>query len=246
MKNTLNVILLLAVAISATGQTKIDRSVPVRAGQTLNMRFDYPELIKVVSWDKNEISIEGEVTINGGESDNAFKLEVDNQGNTILITNEIENIKRLPQRVTVEINGQKMTFRDKAEWNKYKEENGATAKWVNTGVSMDIELLVKVPRNMDTRILSVYGMVEVRDFVGPLAVEATYGGADVSFSDANLGELIAETNYGNIYSNLDFKPDQKNSREEDFHIYVSATLGKGPRTRVESQYGNVYLRKSTK
>jgi hypothetical protein len=120
------------------------------------------------------------------------------------------------------------------------------ARWVNNGVDMDIKIEVKVPRNMDTRIVSVYGMVEVIEFAGPLLVEATYGGVDASFSEANMGELIAETNYGNIYSNLDFKPDQKTSKEEDFHLYLSATLGKGPRYRLESQYGNVYLRKTAK
>jgi len=236
---------LAAAAMSAAAQTKISKSIPVRAGQTLSMRFDYPDLIKVTSWDKNEISIQGEVLINGGESDDAFRLSVEDMGSSISIRNEIADLKKLPERVTVEIDGRKMTFRSKAEWNRYREENGASARWVNTGVDMDIEMEIKIPRNMDTRIVSVYGMVEVSDFAGPLSVEATYGGVDVSFSESSLGELVAETNYGKIYSNLDFKPDQGNSREEDFHIYVAATLGKGPRCRLESQYGNVYLRKAT-
>jgi len=238
-------LLLVVTAASVTAQTKTSKSIRVKPGQTLNMRFEYP-MVKVVSWDKNEILIETEVSINGGESDEAFELIVSETGNSISVRDEIKGLKNLPQRVTVQIDGQKMTFRNKAEWNKYREEHGASAKWVNTGVDMDIEVSVKVPRNMDTRILSIYGLVEVRDFTAPLTVEATYGGVDVAFSETNLGELVAETNYGNIYSNLDFKPDQKNSREEDFHMYVSATLGKGPRCKLESQYGNVYLRKAAK
>ena len=231
-------------ATSAMAQTRVSKSVPVKPGQTLNMHFDYP-VVKVVSWDKKEISIEADVNINGGESDDAFELKIEDLGNSISIRDEIKDLKKLPQRVTVNIDGQKMTFRNKAEWNKYREEHGSVSKWMNTGVDMDIELVIKVPRNMDTRIVSVYGIVEVRDFAAPLSVEATYGGVDVAFSEANMGELVAETNYGNIYSNLDFKPDQKNSREEDFHLYLSGTLGNGPRCRLESQYGNVYLRKST-
>jgi hypothetical protein len=238
--------LFLAVAaMSAAAQTKISKSIPVRAGQTLNMHFDYPELIKVTSWDKNEISIQGEVMINGGENDDAFRLNLNDMGSSISVRNEIVDMKKLPERVTVEVEGRKMTFRSKAEWNRYREEHGVTSRWVNNGVDMEIVLEIKVPRNMDTRIVSVYGIVEVREFAGPLTVEATYGGVDVSFSETNMGELVAETNYGHIYSNLDFKPDQKNSREEDFHLYVAATLGKGPRCRLESQYGNVYLRKAT-
>lgn len=245
MKSMLTIILATA-AVSAIAQTKISRTVNVRPGQTVNMRFDYPELIRIVSWDKNEISIEGEVTINAGENDSAFELEVDNEGNSIAISNQIRDIKRIPERVTAMIDGRKMTFRSKAEWNRYKEENGVKAKWVNNGVDMEIELTIKLPRNMDTRVHAVYGMVEVKDFVGPLRVEATYGGVDVSFAETGFGELVAETNYGNIFSNLDFKPDQKKSREEDFHLYLAASLGQGPPCRVESQYGNVYLRKAKK
>jgi hypothetical protein len=37
--------------------------------------------------------------------------------------------------------------------------------------------------------------------------------------------------------------NKDNAREEDFHILVKATLGKGPNYRFESPYGNVYLRK---
>jgi hypothetical protein len=237
-------IILALVVFQATAQTKINRTVQVKPGQTLNMHFDYPELIKVTSWDKNEIAITGEVSINGGESDEAFELTVDNSASVISVRNEIRNMKQLPQRVTVMIEGQKITFRNKAEWKRYQDEHGVKASMVNMGVDMDIELEIKVPRNMDTKIMSVYGLVEVRDFQGPLNVEATYGGVDVAISPQTTGELSAETNYGNIYSNLDLKPDTSNSREEDFHLYITARLGQGPKCTVESQYGNVYLRKA--
>jgi hypothetical protein len=244
MKAVLTLLTLATIHVAA--QTPVNKTIPVKAGQTLSMTFDYPDLVKVSTWDKNEISITGEVSINGGESDNAFELITDNSGSVISIRNEIRNMKNLPHRVTVVIDGQKMRFRDKMEWKKYQDEHGVTANMVNMGVDMDIELEIKVPANMDTRIKSVYGMVEVKDFTAPLSVEATYGGVDAALSEKNIGELIAETNYGRIYSNLDFKPDRSNSREEDFHLYVVAKLGSGPRCRLESQYGNVYLRKATK
>jgi hypothetical protein len=58
-----------------------------------------------------------------------------------------------------------------------------------------------------------------------------------------VGELIAETNYGNIYTNLDLKVNPDNVTDEDFHMVVSAKPGNGPRYNFESTYGNVYLRK---
>jgi hypothetical protein len=88
----------------------------------------------------------------------------------------------------------------------------------------------------------VYGIVEVRGFNGPLSVEATYGGVDVALLERTTGELKAETNYGQIYSNLDLK--FTGSEFEAFHTVISAKPGTGPRYNFESKYGNVYLRKA--
>ena len=114
---------------------------------------------------------------------------------------------------------------------------------MSTGVDMDIVLEIKVPRNVDTRVESVYGMVEIKQFTGPLVVEATYGGVDAALQEKSIGELTAETNFGQIYTNLDVKFKTDNIREEDFRTYVSAKPGNGPRYSFESKYGNVYLRK---
>jgi hypothetical protein len=235
---------LCLITVSASAQTIISKTIPVQKGQKLKMKFDYPELVKVTTWDKAEISFEGRVSINGGESDDAFKLDINTSGGEISIRNEIENMNALPHRITVMRDGEKMIFKNKAEWRKYQDENGGSHSMINEGVEMDIQLEIKVPKNMETYVESVYGLVEVKDFTGPLTVEATYGGIDASLTEKSLGELIAETNYGHIYSNLSVKFDNGNTRDEDFHTLVSVKPGTGPRYSFESKYGNVYLRKN--
>jgi hypothetical protein len=242
MKKYLALWLCVAVA-AAYAQTPVKKSIPVKKDQSIRMHFDYPNLIKVSTWDKNEVSVEGTVSINGGESDDAFELQLEDLGKTISIQNVIRNMKSLPQRITVHEDGKKIVFRNKSEWRKYQDEHGKTHGNVNMGLDIDIVLEIKVPKDMDTRVESVYGVVEIRDFTGPLNVEATYGAVDAALTEKAVGELIAETNYGNIYSNLDMKVNSSNVREEDFHMYVTANPGTGPRYKFESQYGNVYLRK---
>lgn len=225
-------------------QTPVNRTIPVQAGQKVTMHFDYPELIRVTTWDKNEISITGTVSINGGENDDAFVLDHSVSGSTISIKNEIKNMKDLPHRITVWRDGQKMMFRDKEAFQKYQQENGRTFEQQSWGVDMDIILEIKVPRNAETRVESVYGTVEIKNFVGPLAVVSTYGGVDAALTEKSVGQLNAETNYGEIFSNLDTKFGGK-IEDENFHTQVSATPGTGPRYSFESKYGNVYLRKAT-
>lgn len=227
----------------ASAQTAINKTIPVTKGQSIRFKFDYPSPVKISTWDKNEIQITGTVSINNGEHDDRFELNVSNSSNTIYVRNEIRNMGDIPQRITVRDGDTKIVFRNKSEWKRYMDEHGTTHN-VNMGIDLDIELEIKVPRNVDTNLECTYGIVEVREFTGPLSVQSTYGGVDAALTEKNVGELVAETNYGSIYSNLDMNVDSGNAREEDFHILVRATPGTGPRYRFESPYGNVYLRKS--
>jgi hypothetical protein len=223
-------------------QTPVNKSFPVAPGQRISLRFDYPELVKISTWDKNEISITGSVSINGGENDDAFELLQSVSDNSIFIENKIRNIKELPHRITVWRNGEKITFRTKADYQKFRSENGGDFNMRSEGVDMDILLEVKVPKTAEVKLEAVYGIVEVRNYSGPLTVEATYGGVDVAVQEKATGELIAETYYGQIYSNLEIK--LTGTEFKNFRTQVSARPGNGPRYSFESKYGNVYLRKA--
>ena len=135
-------------------------------------------------------------------------------------------------------------FANKEELRKYQQQHGTTYQNMSWGVDIEIQLEIKVPRGTETRLESVYGMVEVKDFSGPLIVEATYGGVDAALTEKAAGEITAETNYGEIYSNLDVKFGGDGQSSRDFHTFVSAKPGSGPRYAFESKYGNVYLRKA--
>ena len=232
----------LTVPAKQYAQTVLNETIAVRPGQTIDMHFDYPELITVTTWDRNEIAIQGQVIINGGENDDAFKLESTTGAGVIHIKGIVKDMKDLPQRITIMRDGQKIMFRDKGEWQKYQAEHGRGYNRMSWGPEIEIRLEVKVPRNTATQLTSVYGMVEVKDFAGPLTVDATYGGVDVAVRERVVGELSAETNFGEIYSNLNANFDGK-STDEAFYTFVSAKPGKGPRYSFESKYGNVYLRK---
>jgi len=236
---------LMALCAVLHAQTAINKTIPVQTGQTVVMKFDHP-LVKVSTWDKNEISIQGTVNINQGENDDAFKLTTETSGKEVSIRAEISGVDKLPHHITLIDGENKMTFRDKAALQKYESEHGKRKYETQIyGVDIDVVLEIKVPRNIPTRINAVYGMVEVKVFDGPLAVESTYGGVDAALVERNAGEVIAETNYGNIYTNFDTKFGGEASRQENFHTYVSAKPGKGPSYSFDSKYGNVYIRKAT-
>jgi hypothetical protein len=241
MRTSISILLTLVTGV-LLAQTPVNKTYPVTAGQKISFRFDYPELVKISTWDKNEILISGSVSINQGESDDAFELLSSNSGSLIYIENKIRNLKDLPKRITVTRGIEKLTFKSEADFKAYCKETGSDFNVKSWGVDMDILLEIKVPKNMETKLECVYGLAEVKSFSGPLSVEATYGGVDVSVQEKTTGELTAETSYGQIYSNLDLK--FTGSEFKDFHTVVSIKPGTGPKYNFESKYGNVYLRKS--
>jgi hypothetical protein len=241
MRTIIALIMILFTGV-VYAQTPVNKTYPVKQGQQIALRFDFPELVKISTWDKNEISITGSVSINGGENDDAFELLESNSANIISIENKIRNLKELPHRITIVNKGEKITFKTKADFQKYCEDNGKNFNTRSEEVDMDILLEVKVPKSAEVTLESVYGMVEVKNYNGPLTVEATYGGVDVAIQEKATGELKAETDFGQIYSNLDFK--FSGSEFKDFHTEVYAKPGNGPRYSFESKYGNVYLRKA--
>ena len=239
------VLVALVTPVKEYAQTQLNKTIPVKAGQNIRMRFDYPELVKVSTWDRNEIQVTGDISINNGENDDAFMFENTTNGNTVSLNASIRDIKHLPQRITIDRDGQKIIFKNKEELKKYQQEHGTSYNNMSWGADIDIQLEIKVPKNVETRIEAVYGMVEVKNFAGPLTVEATYGGVDVALSERAAGEITAETNYGEIFTNLDAKFSGDDFRNKDFHTYVTAKPGSGPKYILESKYGNVYIRKAT-
>lgn len=235
--------IVLFVAQCTFAQTPISKTIAIQPGQAIRMRFDFPKLIKVSTWDKNEIAITGEVSINGGENDDAFSLESTSDNKTIEITGEVKHMKSLPHRITIWHDGQKIMFKTEEDYKRYEREQGHRSyNQMNWGPEIEIFLVIKVPKNMETKVLSTYGTIEIRDFTGPLVAESTYGGVDAALTEKLVGDLKAEVRYGDIYTNFDSK--FTGSEFRDFHTVVNAKPGNGPRYSFESKYGNVYLRKA--
>ncbi|MCD0457074.1 hypothetical protein LPB85_16615 [Chryseobacterium sp. LC2016-27] len=222
-------------------QTTINKSFSTDKDQKISLKFDYPELIKISTWDKPEVQILGTININENESNEAFQIKEFKEGNSLIIEGKIAEMKNIPRRIKVEKDNKKLIFKTREEYQRYCKENKVTFNSMTDGVDVDIKLEIKVPRSLMTQIESQYGLVEVKDFGGTINVNAIYGGIDATVLDKNVGKLSAETHFGQIYSNLDSKFTGKDSN--DFRTLVTATFGNGPQYNLESKYGNIYLRK---
>ena len=227
-----------ALYMGVHAQTTTNKLYPVKDGQHINLNFDYP-VVKISTWEKNEVSIIAHVNINGGESDSAFLLEDDSVNGMLNISDKIKDMDKLPRRYTVYKAGQKTIYRLKDEYLAAQKEGGIQR--TSEGQDIDIVVEVKIPVHAIANIKSVYGIVEVTDFNAPVTIDATYGGIDATLKVMNVGKLEATTNYGQIYSNLNLK--LTDHAERNFFNSITAEPGKGSEYNFTSKFGRIYLRK---
>ena len=244
MKLLFTGLLITLISGFSFSQTKVSKTYHVENGQKIELRFDYPKLIHISSWDKKEISIDATVKINDGENDGAFTLNETRADGKISISNKID-MDQIPESYYIVANGVKTRFNNKKDMESYRKEK-AGLNGVSTYQQRDIMVTIeiKLPANVSADVVSVYGMVELENVNGPIKIDATYGGIDASLNQNRIGQIKLTNRYGKIYSNLELKPTEQT--EQNFYTSVTAKPGTGPSYDISSSYGNIYLRKDIK
>jgi len=268
MKNkTILAALFLCCTFSLVAQTSIQRNITNANGKTIVMDFNRANA-KIIAWDKNEVSIKGSVSINNGDHDENFTIDIEEKSNEINIETFVKDIKNLPKMIVIRGQDEKHYFKDNAEGRKALKEfkrktNSEYNSW-SEGVHTEISLEIHVPKNSNLSIESLYGHVKLENVTSQVDVENTYGHVDVkmgntfskamklhstySFVDVSLPasaklDVKLNTGYGEIYTDLNIQQEDSSQHRRNFGSKVSGVLnGGGTPLQVEATYNNIYLR----
>jgi hypothetical protein len=250
---TLFIFLCCIITAGANAQTVVNKSYPVKAGQQIEISFDFSN-VKVSTWDRNEVSIVAHVNINEGENDSAFELEDKSTDAMVNIKSRIRNIDKLPHRYTVTgRDGKKTIFRTKEDYKTFRSDNKIDYSVISEGPDMDISIEIKVPSNIPTYIKSEYGRVDAvfdDNFLKvPLTLVSTYGRVDVSVPAAVRANLNMKTSYGEILASQGLKIDiERVLAKDDLFSFNNKDIkgklnGGGTELSLRSDYGKIYVRK---
>jgi len=266
--NILSIAMLMAIGLSA--QSSVERAFNASGLTTLKGDFTWGD-VTITNWNENRVEITGSISINDGESDDAFRIETEQSGGTLSITTYIENIDDLPKMVTVIHEGQKYYFKKEGDYKqqieKLKKDLGAdNFNTYSTGVSTEIKLTIKAPAGMKLELESTYGDIELDKCANEMDVQNTYGHINAvfkangrlpsaklistySFVDVsvpnNAGlDVELHTNYGSLFTDLDIAIDKSASKEKAFFNKVVGKVNNGGSSlKMKATYNNVYLRK---
>lgn len=236
MKKLTSVLLAFFVGISfANAQQRIvEKSFTVNKDESIELDLKFGEEISVKAWDKNEVSFKAIIIINQGKLNDALELDYiqDDMGLRISASYDKEKTKE----------GRRSDCPD----NKY-----SSYSWGNDDdryfVCSKIVYEIYVPATADLEVESISSNIELVGLTGPIYAKSISGFVDMSWPERQGAELSLKTISGEAYSDLD-DIDFLNKKDHAPVVgyEIKARLrGGGPRVRLESISGNIYLRKSS-
>lgn len=241
----------LMVSFSAECQTLINKSINVAHQSSLKIKTLHTDVI-VKTWDKNEILIDGYVSIDEGASDDVFDLDIKEKSNYISIETSM-NLQSLKK---------KNTYISSNNYNK-----DCSVKYSN-GHMIKSELTITIPKSITLDIAATYGSVKVEDLSQNTSIENTYGSidaivenmenienlmlhsvystVDLTISPRIKADMELITDFGQIYTDIEMDIKTNKSMKRNFmgDKIKSSLNGGGNKIKLESNYSNVYVRQS--
>jgi len=226
-------LLVLIATCSMHAQRLVETSVDLSNSQDIFLEFKFAHDIKIEQWNKNEIQIKAEVTIDDGEGNDYYSLKTEESSGTVEIRSDFGDYFKMKQK------------KDKNYWNG---RNSTT----------NINYVVYVPMNATLKVKSISGSVEansysgflktdlisgdvtVKKYDGELHLKTISGDLDVTFKNADVN---AKTLTGTIYANLDVEMNDS-SKQSGGHNKVQGKINNGGKlVKMETISGDIFLRK---
>ncbi|MEM6966825.1 MAG: DUF4097 family beta strand repeat-containing protein [Bacteroidota bacterium] len=252
-------------------QRTIQQSTSIQPNQEVN--FDCRRAnVKFTTWNKNEIEITGTASVNMGEHDDAFEVEIKRKNGSLEIRTFLKEEEDIPKMIIMSKDGMK-TYKRMDQGDKGWDNVVADGKgydYVSIGIITEIELEIKVPQNIELNITAKYGNVDIKDFQGALYAKNTHGYinaifsktirnnvqlmsthdfVDVSMPSSSQVDLELKSSHGDIYTdmNLNFSKDQnwtdQKSCTNKNRIVAKLNSG-GVQVNLKSTHYNDYLREN--
>lgn len=248
MKNLYIFILILSGSMSYA-QTELKKRYEVSGNQSIQLEFDDASIISIEGWQENYISIEGKISINGNTQNDKYIIKESSSNGNRKITGYLKDKENIPRVISIKKGDELFTFNtddwSSPEIRQFYEEHGRDGiLWKSQGISWEINLTIKVPKNHDLVINSKHGMVELDKISGNVDANSIHGGIDLTVNSGMKSMLNVKTKWGEIYSNVDLKIDKESSSNRDWnHVVASVNGGKDQTVKLESKHANIYLRK---
>ncbi len=236
-------------------QRKIEKSYPLPASRKINLTFGEASLIKVKTWDKNEVGVQASVSINEGENDDAFELKQEEGTDAISLVTVINNQETIPRKSFITTKDGTRYYVSSTNWNSKEVQEfmathqDETISFIGSGIVKDIFIEVFVPKDATLNVYSRNGDIEIENFPGPLVANSRNGLVDVTLPQNQKTTFEMRTRHGEIYTDLPLEQEQDQvmseagRREDKWNVVAGKLNGGGIPMNLETRNGSIYVRR---
>ncbi|MFY0601018.1 MAG: hypothetical protein JXR03_15185 [Cyclobacteriaceae bacterium] len=216
MKIQALVFLIFFYAKSSQAQSYTEESLSVKSHKYLELDLAYGDEIEIKSWDKSEVKVEAQFTINDGEDDDIFELKKGSSGETLYFELVKEN------------------------WDKPVIPGNNTLCWKS-----EIHYTIYIPKGMSLHAKTISAGFTIRSFDGLINLETISGDIDITLREGEGFDFQAKTISGDIYSDLDIEyPKGKDGLRQMVGIDVFGRVNRGgEKLMLKTISGNIFLRR---
>jgi predicted membrane protein len=182
-------------------------------GKKVEMKFSFADTIAIEAWTKNTIELEVSVNIDSNRYNDYYEMKVKDQ-TTNLVLEEVINFEAI----------------QKKRGDQHNLHNSIIYK-------------LKVPANLEFKLNTIAGQVELKGSLGKMSVNSVSGFIDYAVPQNCKAKIDLSTVTGNVYSNLKFD-DKPNSETMQFATNRKLVLNGGTQDiALKTVSGDIYLRK---
>lgn len=258
----------LLLATNLCSQRIINETYDASDVDVIMLSFDYGN-VKLISWDKDEVSITGTVDVNMGEANDAFKILYMKRDNRLMTRAVLEKESDIPSMIVMSKGGKKSYKKvneDKSKWREWKDapKDEESYDYFKTGLFTQMEFEVKIPKGMEVKIKCEEGNIDLKDVTADLDILSVNGKVNAIYTkppqqdmrlrskhdlvdlslppNANLDIEVAAVN-GDILTDFEFDLDNYANKTTNKNQFMTTLNKGGSKLLLKSDKHNVYLRK---
>jgi len=206
---------LFIISLAADAQKVIEETIIMPESKKVYLDLQFADMIRISSWDKNEFYFKGTISINNNEDNDVHIMEINKKDNIIEIETDFDS--------------------DLIRKRKLND---------NCSFESDINYDIKVPKDVDLRVKSISGDIEIVSLEGPVNAKSISGFVDVSWG-SKPADMSLKTITGEVFSDLELDIEGGYQSPPVVGSDIDASYnGGGIQVKLETISNNIYLRKT--
>jgi hypothetical protein len=233
-------VLFVSAAQATFAQKVIEKSLDVTKGQRLFLNLKQASNIHIHAGAGSKMTLKASVSINQNRLNDALLLRTDQSSDEVKLTSEFDKEMLSKAQPGDCPNGGSYYGDTYINNGTAHDRDGRSINQVCAVIEYDIT----VPADVNLRVATLSGNIDIAGLTGPIEAKSLSGFVDVAWPATQGAELALKTITGEVYTDQEIAFTSEPKKNPLVGYQVRGTLkGSGPLVKLESISNDVFFRK---